>query len=362
MKILFVNTYSPTQVQWGVEIVLQNLMKELRKKGVDCSLISLSDTELITIEAVRFREKLMINLLLLPKLLHRAAGYDLIHFNAYNSFLAKFVKNKPCAVTLHGSSFGLHEIISKSMSRHRRAYSKHIIERMERMGARACDRVFAVSESVKHQAIKGYHVPSSKIDVIYNGVSLNPRRKSKRELRKELGFPQKVPLLLTVTRGDYTKGTDLLIETCNKMNRDFNAHLLVVGKVPKHMRRPWMHFANPRHEEIWKHYQASDIYLNTSRYEGFGLAMLEAMGYGTPPVSFKVGISPTAITNGRNGFLVENYKVAEYAEAVSKLLKNEKLRKRLGSSAASTVKKRFSASKMADEYICAYKKMLSKEQ
>src|SRR3989338_6480686 len=112
MKILFVNTYSPGRVQWGVETVLHSLMQGLRKKGVECDLVSLSDRELMLIEATRFREKFLINALLLAKLLPKLSRYDLVHFNAYNSFIAKFIRSRPKVVTLHGTSFGLHEKVA----------------------------------------------------------------------------------------------------------------------------------------------------------------------------------------------------------------------------------------------------------
>jgi len=361
MKILFVNSY-PLHVHWGVETVMRNLMASLREKGASCDLVCLSDRQLMLIEAARFREKFMINMLILPKLLARASHYDIIHFNAYNSFLAKFVKHKPTMVTLHGSSFGLHERVGRSMSVHRHAYSSGVIERMERIGSRVCDRVVAVSDSVRKQAKRGYGIPDSHLRVVHNGVALSRKHESKKELRKELGLHPSAPLLITVTRGDYTKGTDMLLKICKKMHKKHDARLLVVGHIPKHLHRDWMTFATPRHHEIWKYYQASDVYLNTSRYEGFGLAMLEAMGYGIPAVSFNVGIAPEAIKNGRNGFVCNLYDLPRYEGNLSKLIRSAKLRKKLGRAAAKTVRSRFTASKMADGYLKLYRSLLNKRR
>ena len=362
MNVLLVNTY-PTRVHWGVEVVVENLMAGLRGKGHKAELVCLSGTELALLQAARFPEKFLINMLLYSKLVQKAHKADVLHFQAYNSYIAKFVKSPPArVVTLHGTSFGLHERVARSMPAHRLAYARHVIERMECKGAQACDAVVAVSESVKNEAIRGYRIPHSKISVVHNAIVLDKRRRQKSDLRKELHLPSGSPLLTTVTRGDYTKGTDMLVRICERLHRDHDARLLVIGRIPANLQREWMIFAKPKHSEIWKYYQASDVYMNTSRYEGFGLSMLEAMGYGVPAVAFPVGIAPDAIKSGRNGYLVNRYDTLDYYDKVTKLITNEKLRVRLGKEAAKTVKKDFSLKKMVDGYLNVYRSLVSKRK
>ncbi|MDO8339058.1 MAG: glycosyltransferase family 4 protein [Candidatus Burarchaeum sp.] len=359
MRVLLVNTY-PTRVHWGVEVVVENLMAGLRRKGHKADLLCLSDAELAVLQALRFPEKFLINSLLFSKLAPAAHKYDVLHFQAYNSYIAKFVKSKPRVVTLHGSSFGLHERVAHAMAPHRLAYSRHVIERMEREGTQNCDAVVAVSESVKNEAIRGYRIPHSKISIVHNAVVLDSKKKSKAALRQELHLPIDSPILITVTRGDYTKGTDMLVRICARLHAKYGAKLLVIGSIPANLRREWMIFAKPKHAEIWKYYQASDVYLNTSRYEGFGLAMLEAMGYGVPAVAFPVGIAPDAIKGGKNGYVVNRYDTLDYYDKVAKLITNEKLRARLGKEAAKTVKKEFSIEKMVNGYLKVYLKLSEK--
>jgi len=358
MRILLVNTY-PTRVHWGVEVVVENLMAGLRRKGHKADLLCLSDAELALLQAVHFPEKFLINMLLYAKLAQKAHQAEILHFQAYNSYLAKFVASPPRVVTLHGSSFGLHERVARAMAPHRLAYSRHVIERMEREGTQACDAVVAVSEAVKNEVVRGYRIPHSKISVVHNAVVVEKKKKAKNDLRKELHLPPTSPLLITVTRGDYTKGTDMLVRMCERLHNDFDARLLVIGRMPAHLQRDWMIFAKPKHSEIWKYYQASDVYMNTSRYEGFGLAMLEAMGYGVPAVSFSVGIAPDAIKSGKNGYLVNRYDTLDYYDKVAKLIGNERLRTRLGREAAKTVKKDFSSEKMVNGYLRVYRSLVA---
>jgi len=150
----------------------------------------------------------------------------------------------------------------------------------------------------------------------------------------------------------------MLVQICEKLHAKYGAMLLVIGNIPYPLRREWMIFAKPRHNEIWKYYQSADIYRNTSRYEGFGLAMLEAMGYGTPAVSFNTGIAPEAIESGRNGYLVNRYDTQDYYDKVAKLISDERLRMRFGSAASKKVRKVFSPNKMLNGYLKVYNSLL----
>ncbi|MCK4714654.1 MAG: glycosyltransferase family 1 protein, partial [Candidatus Aenigmarchaeota archaeon] len=76
--------------------------------------------------------------------------------------------------------------------------------------------------------------------------------------------------------------------------------------------------------------------------------------------SFKVGIAPEAITDGRSGFLSNPGDLPDYLEKLSTLILDRKLRKRMGAQASKTVRKQFSSSKMASGYLKLYRKLLSK--
>ncbi|GII80686.1 hypothetical protein Sru01_56680 [Sphaerisporangium rufum] len=82
--------------------------------------------------------------------------------------------------------------------------------------------------------------------------------------------------------------------------------------------------------------QAS-IHVVSSRYEGFGMAILEAMSKGLPVVSFDCPFGPREIiTDGRDGLLVRSKKAADLAEGVCRLIEDEDLRRRLGRAALRT--------------------------
>ncbi len=70
-------------------------------------------------------------------------------------------------------------------------------------------------------------------------------------------------------------------------------------------------------------YNRSLLLLCTSRYESFGLVIVEAMRFGTPTVSFDIGSGPsTVIKNENNGFLVDAFSVNDYVVVMRNFLCN----------------------------------------
>ena len=69
----------------------------------------------------------------------------------------------------------------------------------------------------------------------------------------------------------------------------------------------------------------------SSRYEGWGLVLVEAMSCGLPCVSFDCPYGPSdIIRDGEDGFLVENGNIQQLAEKMELLINNKELRERLG--------------------------------
>lgn len=99
------------------------------------------------------------------------------------------------------------------------------------------------------------------------------------------------------------------------------------------------------------------IALQFSRYEGFGLGIVEAMACGLVPISFRVGIAPQLIENGVNGFLVDSE--SEMEECIALLLSDNSLRKSLSFAAAESVKQ-FNSKQMTKDLIRIYSEVLGK--
>jgi Glycosyltransferase len=75
-----------------------------------------------------------------------------------------------------------------------------------------------------------------------------------------------------------------------------------------------------------KHYLKSSIYLMTSRYEGFGLVLLEAMNFGLPIIAFSQSGSKEILNNGKYGILVSNGDVEAMYEKLLDFINDVNLR------------------------------------
>lgn len=87
-------------------------------------------------------------------------------------------------------------------------------------------------------------------------------------------------------------------------------------------------------KEISDKYSESSIFVLSSRYEGFGMVITEAMGCGVPPISFACPCGPRDIINdGVNGLLVEDGNIEDMAKKICYLIENEDRRQEMGKQA-----------------------------
>ncbi len=86
-------------------------------------------------------------------------------------------------------------------------------------------------------------------------------------------------------------------------------------------------------DNVQDYYLDSSVYLLSSKWEGWGLVVIEAFEMGVPVIAYDIVPIDVLITNGEDGFIIEQFKYTKFAAAMTKLANDEALRKRMSQKA-----------------------------
>ncbi len=225
------------------------------------------------------------------------------------------------------------------------------------------DAVTTVSEYLKQetQRVLGFDGP---LEVIHNFFEPRPARRSREEIRRELGLQNEVVLLHSSNLRPL-KRIDLLLETAARIRprEEFKLLILAGGDFAPFMsevRRLGLDdrvLVRERVNDIEDYLQIADVGLFTSESESFCLSILEAMCFGCPSVASNVGGIPEVIEHNVSGVLVPFGDVDGYANAVKELIRDPARRTVLGNAAKSRARDHFSADAIVPRYEALYRRV-----
>ncbi|QYJ67490.1 glycosyltransferase family 4 protein [Flavobacterium litorale] len=105
-------------------------------------------------------------------------------------------------------------------------------------------------------------------------------------------------------------------------------------------------------------FEAASINLLASRYEGFGMVLLEAAACGVPSVAFDCPVGPkNIITDGKDGLLITDGDIEAFASAVEKLIQDEELRIEMGKNAIQKAKQ-FAIAPIMEQWDTLFKSLV----
>ncbi len=224
------------------------------------------------------------------------------------------------------------------------------------------DAVTAVSAWLRDETQRLLAV-NRPIEVIHNFYEPNAPRRSRAEVREELGLRDEA-MLLHHSNLRPVKRIDLLLETVARIRPRERIKLVVLAggdftPFAAQVRRLGLEDRVVVREKVFEiedYLQAADLGLFTSASESFCLSLLEAMWFGCPSVSTAVGGIPEVVTSGETGVLVPAPDPAALARAVEGLLGDEAGRRRLGDAARSRARSLFSAATIVPQYEALYRR------
>jgi len=259
----------------------------------------------------------------IPRCFKFLDGY--FYYYSLNEFIGKYLNSNPVDL------FDFHWVYPDAFSglKWAKRYSKKIVvtirgnesisyfensprKKMTIQTLQAVDHVIAVSTELKNKVVQKYGVNEKNVTVIPNGIDADKfQHISRQRARRLCQLNPDSKYVLTVCRLSPEKGLQYLLQAIARLNQQ-NVKLIIVGDGPlkKKLQKltdqlgitQQIFFVGAvSHSEIWKWYNASDVFCLPSLWEGCPNVIIESLACGTPVVATNVGGIPDLIPSPEYG-------------------------------------------------------------
>ena len=289
-------------------------------------------------------------------------GLDLLHVHyaiphSIAALLARQMLEKnrslPFITTLHGTDITLVGVDPSYFG-----ITKFSIERS--------NGITSISENLRRHTVETFSV-SNDIRVIYNFVNCGIYKPGADPARRAEFAPNGEKLLIHLSNFRPVKRVQDCIRILAMVRKHVNAKLLMVGDGPE--RGPAEHLAwrlgvqegvefLGKQNHVERLISLADVLLMPSEMESFGLAALEAMACGVPPIATRVGGVPELIRHGEDGYLCEVGDVEQQSARTVDLLSDSALHARMSAAARISAETRFSTDRIIPLYEAYYEEVL----
>ena len=337
----------------GSERHLLTLLPALAERGVDVSFLGLDDTSRapdpfydalrVPFERVPAPRDLDPRLALHVRRATRAA--DLVHTHLVHA-------------DVYGALGARHLVSTKHNDDPFRAGAFRFAERAL---ARRASRIVTITNALARFQVERVGLPAEKIEVIHYGLDEPPQAWGANP-------PDEVPdgarVLLAVCRLEPQKGLDVALRALPEIRRGHpEAMLVALGEGPQRGELERLAreldvpvFLPGRVPDVAAWLRRAELLVHPARWEGFGLALLEAMLSSLPVVATSVSSIPEIVVDGKTGLLVPADDARALATAASRVLDDPG---DLGKRGQQRARSEFSVARMADRTLEVYRRALA---
>ena len=354
MNIAFIlGTFFPKA--GGVQVQVHNIANRLSKLGIGVKLFIYNKTDIRNnnYEIIIF-EKLIFNIVFVIKYylnlniffflnsyiskIIKKNKIDIWHFNFLNfksliliNILKKY--NQKIIVTFHGVDLQIEEKINYGY-RLNKKYDSFLKSTLKKI-----DKFTYLSETIKEDLIK-LGVEKKKLVYFPNSVNIEKFEKIVSTKNENDG---KLHLITVARFSNRKKGFDLIQKVCSKLiEKNINFKWKIIGKNSQLLYKNKFIESNSNlfeiienienidedyfpHSTLINHYKSSDLYLNLSRIESFGITFIEALASKVPIISFTSKGANEIIKDKFNGFLIKNNDVSELVNKIYQIKENKEI-------------------------------------
>ena len=368
MNIAFVlGTFFPKA--GGVQVQAHNMANKLSKTEINVKLFLYNKTNIKNNKYEIFIfKKFLLNIvfffkyyfnlniffILNPYILKiiRTNNIDIWHFNFLNfksliliNILKKF--NQKIIVTFHGVDLQVDPLINYGY-RLNKKYDSFLKKTIKNI-----DKFTYLSRTIREDLIS-LGVEEQKLIYFPNSVNIEKFKEAitKRKQNNELLS------FITVARfAEKKKGLDLIEQvSTNLINKNINFKWKIIGENSKLLYKNKFIRSNSNlfdiienienidedffpHSALINHYKSSDLYLNLSRIESFGITFIEALASRVPIISFAGKGANEIVKDKINGFLIQDNDVSELVNKILQIKENKEIINNMQNNCLDSIKK-----------------------
>ncbi len=205
----------------------------------------------------------------------------------------------PCGLKERGikSVVTIHDLIFFRVPSNYRAIDRMIYAKKFRYACENADKVIAVSECTKRDIVEFFDIDPSKIEVIYQGCAPHFAQRYDLQQRDEVRQKYDLPKRFVLNVGTLEERKNLLLMVKSLQYLPEDIHLVACGRATAYSNRV-MEYAREigvegrvklihkaRYSDLPIIYQCAEVFTYPSRYEGFGIPIIEALSCGVPVVA-----------------------------------------------------------------------------
>jgi glycosyltransferase involved in cell wall biosynthesis len=250
----------------------------------------------------------------------------------------------------------------------RRPWDRRLFGMVTRFGYRLADAIVTTSRGVADDIIQRFGVRGSHVRVVHNPVDVQTVRAKAAEPIDDVHAARwRRPVIVAAGRLADAKNYPLLIDAMQVLRKKRPACLFVLGTGDREAELRALVASRGLDDAVtfcgfqanpWRYIARAEVFALSSRYEGFGNVLLEAMACGVPVVATTSPGTRDIVRDGENGLLVDQHDPASLASALDRLLGDDALRQRMSEQARRSVQP-FALAAVAAEYDRVFGEVLA---
>ncbi|MBO4580961.1 MAG: glycosyltransferase family 4 protein [Bacteroidales bacterium] len=243
-------------------------------------------------------------------------------------------------------------------------HDRYMYEHKTAWACKAADTVIAISEQTKNDLVHYFHVPDSKIEVVYQPCNRlfcqKPAEEELRAVKEKFALPEQYVLMV----GNIEPRKNILSVIKAMEKQQLSLPLVIVGKETRYALQLKAYvkenglsgiyfYHHVDNQELASFYTLAQMLVYVSWFEGFGIPIVEAMHSGTPVITGNHSCFQE--TAGKAALYADVENIDDIAEKISTLANDTSLQKTMTAEGYEQVKK-FDADKIARQILQLYEK------